>query len=563
MALSYVSGISDAPLSGDTIGRVLERRVDASGDRLGLVSRHQGIRLTWSELAAGATAVARGLLALGVEPGDRVGVWAPARVEWTQLQLGSAMVGAILVNINPAYLSGELSYALQKVAVRFLAAVPRFRDSDYLAMVNEVRRSCPALERVIAIGTDDTIGTDGPGGPGGTDGTVTVVGPDLTWQDMLDAGEGIDAAKVEARQVQCDCDDPINIQFTSGTTGRPKGATLTHHNVVNNGAILGRQLGYGEDDAVCIPVPLYHCFGMGIGNLGCMATGATIVYPAEAFDPLATLEALASERCTSIYGVPTMFIAMLGHPRFAEFDLSALRTGIMAGAPCPIEIMKRVVDEMHASEMTIAYGMTETAPASTLTRPSDPLEVRVSTVGSALPHTEIKIADPAGGGAVGRGERGEICTRGYLVMEGYWGDEEATRAAIVHGWMRTGDLGTMDDDGNVSVVGRLTDMVIRGGENIYPREIEELLFTHPSVESAQVVGVPDERFGEEVAAFVICVPGAEVTTDEIRAFCRERLARFKVPRYVFSVDEFPMTVTGKIQKFVLRQTAVSSLGLEQ
>jgi fatty-acyl-CoA synthase len=548
MELSYVSGISDAPLTGDTIGRLLERRVAESGDRLGLVSRHQGVRLTWAELGRRATSVARGLLAIGVEPGDRVGIWAPACVEWTELQLGSAMVGAVLVNINPAYLSGELSYALEKVGVRVLAAVGAFRGADYFAMVNEVRGACRSLERLIAIGTDGDIA-------GGWD-------TDVTWEGLLQAGEGIDVEKVQARERQCDCDDPINIQFTSGTTGRPKGATLTHHNVVNNGAIIGRQLGYTEADAVCIPVPLYHCFGMGIGNLGCISSGATIVYPAEAFDPSATLEALAEERCTSIYGVPTMFIAMLGHPRFAEFDLTSLRTGIMAGAPCPIEIMKRVVDEMHASQMTIAYGMTETSPASTLTRIDDPLDIRVSTVGSALPHTEIKIGDPADGSAVGRGQRGEICTRGYLVMSGYWGDDEATGEAIKNGWMRTGDLGTMDDDGHISVVGRLTDMVIRGGENIYPREIEELLFTHASVESVQVVGVPDERFGEELAAFVVAAPGAVVSDDEIRAFCRERLARFKVPRYVFVVDEFPMTVTGKIQKFVLRRQAVTALGLE-
>ena len=548
MELSYVSGISDAPLSGETIGRLLRRRVEASGDRLALVSRHQGLRLTWSELADRATAVARGLIALGVEPGDRVGIWSPARSEWTELQLGSAMVGAVLVNINPAYLSGELSYALSKVGVRVLAAVAGFRDADYFAMVKDVRGACPSLERVIAIGTDGPV-------VGGVD-------SDMTWRELLDAGEGVDVGEVEAREERCDCDDPINIQFTSGTTGRPKGATLTHHNVVNNGAIIGRQLRYTEDDAVCIPVPLYHCFGMGIGNLGCMASGATIVYPAEAFDPLATLEALAEERCTSIYGVPTMFIAMLGHPRFGEFDLSALRTGIMAGAPCPIEIMKRVVDEMHASAMTIAYGMTETAPASTLTRIDDPLEVRVSTVGSALPHTEIKIADAGNGEVVARGETGEICARGYLVMSGYWGDTDATDAAVVDGWMHTGDLGTMDADGNVSVVGRLTDMVIRGGENIYPREIEELLFTHPGVASAQVVGIPDERFGEELAAFLIAAPGHEVDAEEIRDFCRQRLARFKVPRHVFTVEEFPMTVTGKIQKFVLRRQAVTALDLE-
>jgi len=548
MQLSYDSGISDAPLSGDTIGRALERRVAESGERLALVSRHQGLRLTWSELAERATLVARGLLALGLEPGDRVGIWAPARVEWTELQLGSAMVGAILVNINPAYRSGELSYALSKAGVRFLAAVAGFRDVDYFAMLKDVRRTCPSLEQVIAIGTDGDIGTG--------------VDSDLTWLELLDAAASIDVEQVEAHERRCDSDDPINIQFTSGTTGSPKGATLTHHNVVNNSAILGRQLGYTEADAVCIPVPLYHCFGMGIGNLGCLSTGATIVYPAEAFDPVATLEAIAEERCTSIYGVPTMFIAMLGHPRFHEFDLTSLRTGIMAGAPCPIEIMRRVVDEMHASEMTIAYGMTETSPVSTLTRIDDPIAIRTSTVGSALPHTEIKIADPTTLAPVGRGEQGEICTRGYLVMAGYWDDDEATREAIVHGWMRTGDLGTMDAVGNINVVGRLKDMVIRGGENIYPREIEEVLFGHPAVESVQIVGVPDQRLGEELAAFVIVVPGTEVTADEIRDFCRERLARFKVPRYVLVVDGFPMTVTGKIQKFVLRQQAVTTLGLE-
>ncbi|HEY7947439.1 MAG TPA: AMP-binding protein [Acidimicrobiales bacterium] len=549
MQLSYVSGISDAPLSGDTIGRMLERRAALSGDALGLVSRHQGLRLSWSELAARAARVARGLLALGVEPSDRVGIWAPACSEWTELQLGSAMVGAILVNINPAYLSAELSYAVGKVGVRLLAAVPGFRDADYFAMLKDVRGTCPSLERVIAIATDGPV----PGAEAA----------DLTWSDMLDAGDSIDPADVAARERRCDPDDPVNIQFTSGTTGNPKGATLTHHNVVNNAAILGHQLGYTKADAVCIPVPLYHCFGMGIGNLGCLATGATIVYPAEAFDPLATLEALAEERCTSIYGVPTMFIAMLGHPRFAEFDLTALRTGIMAGAPCPIEVMKRVVDEMHVADLTIAYGMTETAPASTLTRIDDSLEIRTTTVGSALPHTEVKIAHPDSGAVVGRGERGEICARGYLVMAGYWGDDQATARAVVNGWMHTGDLGTMDADGNVSVVGRLTDMVIRGGENIYPREIEELLFTHPAVESAQVVGIPDERLGEELAAFIIAAPGAEVSADEIRSFCRERLARFKVPRHVFTVDAFPMTVTGKIQKFMLRRQAVETLGLGQ
>ncbi|HWD52436.1 MAG TPA: AMP-binding protein [Acidimicrobiales bacterium] len=545
--ISYECGIADVPLSSDTIGGALRQRVAASGGRLALVSRHQGLRLTWSDLAERSVVVARGLLALGVEPGDRVGIWAPTRVEWTDLQFGTAMVGAILVNINPAYRAGELSYAVSKSGVRIVAAVAGFRDADYFGMLQETRERCPSLERVVAIGTDETrTGGDS----------------DLTWAEMLEMAAGVSAGEVEARERKCGADDPINIQFTSGTTGSPKGATLTHRNVLNNGAIVGRQLGYTEDDAVCIPVPLYHCFGMGLGNLGCLATGATMIYPAEAFDPIDTLGAIAEERCTSIYGVPTMFIAMLSHPRFHEFDLTSLRTGIMAGAPCPIEIMRRVVDEMHASDMTIAYGMTETSPASTMTRIDDSLEVRTSTIGSALPHTEIKIADLTTLDPVVRGEKGEICTRGYLVMPGYWDDADATREAIVDGWMRTGDLGTMDAAGNVNVVGRLKDMVIRGGENIYPREIEEIIFTHPSVESVQVVGVPDERFGEELAAFVISVPGAELSAEEICDFCRRRLARFKVPRYVLAVDEFPMTVTGKIQKFVLRQQAVTALGLE-
>jgi fatty-acyl-CoA synthase len=545
--ISYESGIADTPLSGDTIGEALRQRVAASSNRLALVSRHQGLHLTWSDLAERSVVVARGLLALGVEPGDRVGIWAPTRVEWTELQFGSAMVGAILVNINPAYRAGELSYALSKSGVRILASVAGFRDADYFGMLQETRGRCPSLERVVAIGTDET---------------GTGVSSDLTWAEMLELAADVGAGEVEAREGNCDADDPINIQFTSGTTGSPKGATLTHRNVLNNGAIIGRQLGYSEDDAVCIPVPLYHCFGMGIGNLGCLSSGATMVYPAEAFDPIETLGAIAEECCTSIYGVPTMFIAMLSHPRFREFDLTSLRTGIMAGAPCPIEIMRRVVDEMHASDMTIAYGMTETSPASTMTRIDDSLEVRTSTIGSALPHTEIKIADITTLDPVERGEKGEICTRGYLVMPGYWDDDDATREAIVDGWMRTGDLGTMDAAGNVNVVGRLKDMVIRGGENIYPREIEEIIFTHPSVESVQVVGVPDERFGEELAAFVISVPGTELSPEEICDFCRQRLARFKVPRYVLAVDEFPMTVTGKIQKFVLRQQAVTALGLE-
>jgi fatty-acyl-CoA synthase len=543
---SYASGVAVEPLAGDTIGDRLAATTARVPDALALVSRHQGVRLTWRELAQRAEALALGLLAIDIDQGDRVGVWSPTCVEWTVLQLAAAQVGAILVNVNPAYRPGELSYALRQSGVRVLVSAPRFKTSEYLAMVEEVRPQLPALERVVVIGTERAPGAD-----------------DLLFDELVALGWGIGPDRLAERSRQLDADDPINIQYTSGTTGNPKGATLTHHNVLNNARSIAAVLGYTEADRVCIPVPLYHCFGMGIGSLGCLSSGAAMVYPAESFEADATLDAIADERCTSIYGVPTMFIAMLESPRFGGLDLASLRTGIMAGAPCPIEVMKRVVSEMHADEMTIAYGMTETSPVSTMTRRSDDLDRRTSTVGTALPHVEIKIVDPATGATVEPGAPGELCARGYLVMAGYWEDPEATRGAVdAAGWMHTGDLAVMDRDAYLNIVGRLKDMVIRGGENIYPREIEEVLFEHPAVASAQVVGVPDARFGEELMAWVALRDGEVATEEELRAFCRERLSHFKVPRYWKLVAEFPMTVTGKVQKFKMRDVAIEELGLQ-
>jgi fatty-acyl-CoA synthase len=543
---AYAAGPATRPLAGDTIGRALARTAEAAPDALALVSRHQDVHLTYGELAAQVADVARGLLALGIARGDRVGIWSPTNLEWTLLQFASARVGAILVNVNPAYRVSELAYAVRHSGIRLLVAAEAFRDADYLAMVAEVRGELPALERVVTIGARRA---DGPG--------------DLLWSELVEGGGRVAADDVAARERTLDPDDPINIQYTSGTTGNPKGATLTHHNILNNAIDIAHVLGYTSDDKVCIPVPLYHCFGMGIGNLGCVTAGATMVYPAEAFDPLATLAAIAEERCTSIYGVPTMFIAMLEHPEFRSFDLSSLRTGIMAGAPCPIEVMKRAMDEMHVQEVTIAYGMTETSPVSFMTRRADSIDRRVSTVGTVMPGVEAKLVDSETGAAVARGETGEVCTRGYVVMRGYWDNAEATAEAIDEaGWMHTGDLGQMDGEGYLNIVGRSKDMVIRGGENIYPREIEELLFGHPAVASAQVIGVPDVRMGEELMAWVVLREGAALETEELRDWCRERVARFKVPRYVKFTDAFPMTVTGKIQKFKMRETAVEELGLQ-
>lgn len=540
--ISYASGTSERPLAGLTIGQALRRRAAADPDGLALVSRHQGVRLTWSELLGRAELVGRALLGAGIQPGDRVGIWSATRAEWTELQLGSALAGAILVNINPSYRASELEYALNKVGIRLLVTAESFRDADYLAMLSAVRPRSPSIERLVTLGPR----AEGPA--------------ELTWDELLGA-PAVSTERLWEREAGLDPDDAVNIQFTSGTTGAPKGATLTHHNIVNNADIIAGVLGYTSADRVCIPVPLYHCFGMGIGNLGCLMSGAAMVYPAEAFEAGATLATIAEERCSSIYGVPTMFISMLEHPGFASFDLSSLRTGVMAGAPCPIELMRRVISEMHAEQITIAYGMTETSPVSTMTRRDDDLERRTTTVGRALPHTEVKIVDPETGLPVPVGSTSELCSRGYLVTPGYWEDEEATRQAVRRGWMHTGDLAVMDERGYFNIVGRLTDMVIRGGENIYPREVEEVLFQHPAVASVQVVGVPDERLGEELAAFVVLKSGTGAEPEELRRFCRERLARFKVPRHICFIEEFPMTVTGKIQKFRLREEAIERLNL--
>jgi fatty-acyl-CoA synthase len=536
-AASYAHGVSAVPLLGETIGANLERTAARVPDSDALVSCHQGARFSWAELNGAVDRLALGLLGLGLAKGDRLGVWSPNRYEWTLVQYATAKLGVILVNVNPAYRTSELEYALRQSGCRVLVSAPEFKGSDYAAMVDDVRDGLPALENVVFFDSPE-------------------------WDELAAGDRGADEAELRARMDGLDFDDPINIQYTSGTTGSPKGATLTHHNILNNALLQSDILGYTEADRVCIPVPLYHCFGMVLGNLACSLRGSCMVYPEAAFDPLATLEGVAAERCTSLYGVPTMFIAELEHPRFAEFDLSSLRTGIMAGSPCPVEVMQRVGSQMGIEEMTIAFGMTETSPASTMVRRDDTLEHRCGTVGQAMPHTEIKIVDPGRGRTVARGESGEFCTRGYLVMRGYWDDPERTAEAIDSaGWMHTGDLATLDEDGYVRIVGRIKDMIIRGGENVYPREIEEFLYAHPAVADVQVVGVPDERYGEEIMAWVIPREGATVDEDEVRDFCRGKIAHYKIPRYVASCTEFPMTVTGKIQKHKLREQAIEQLGL--
>ena len=543
---SYVSGAAETPLLGDTVGDALSRTVALHPDNEALVSLHQGLRYSYAEFAAEVERVALGLLALGIAKGDRVGIWAPNCAEWAILQFASARVGAILVNINPAYRPAEFEFAMAHSNVRLLVMAASFKASDYLEMLSSVRGSLPGLERVATI--------DG----------ARASAADLVWPELGAAASGATVDQLVARERALDADDPINIQYTSGTTGRPKGATLTHHNIVNNAYAMAGVLGYTDVDRVCIPVPLYHCFGMGVGNLGCVTTGSTMVYPAAAFEPIATMQAVQDERCTSLYGVPTMWIAQLEHPRFREFDLTSLRTGLMGGSPCPVEVMKRAVDDMHAREVCIVYGMTETAPISFITRRDDDLERRVSTVGRVMPGVESKIIDPLSGATVPRGTPGEVCTRGYVVMRGYWDNPEATAAAVDEGgWMHTGDLGVIDGEGYLNIVGRINDMVIRGGENIYPREIEEVLFQHPAVGSVQVIGVPDARMGEELMAWVMLREGATATDDELREFCRARLAHFKVPRYWRFVDDFPMTVTGKIQKFRMREIAIDLLDLHE
>jgi fatty-acyl-CoA synthase len=536
---SYASGISEVPLLGDTIGDNFDRTVAAFGDRDALVDRTAGRRWTYRELAAEVNALALGLVAQGIGKGDRVGIWSPNRAEWTFLQYATAKIGAILVNINPAYRSHELEYVLNQAGIRLLVASDAFKTSDYPAMVDEVREKCAALEHVVILGGD-------------------------SWQTLMDAGRQGDPAQLTHLQAGLSADDPINIQYTSGTTGFPKGATLSHHNILNNGFFVGELCNYTERDKVCIPVPFYHCFGMVMGNLACTSHGACMVIPAPAFDPRATLEAVAAEQCTSLYGVPTMFIAELNHPDFANFDLSSLRTGIMAGSPCPVEVMKQVIDRMGMSEVSICYGMTETSPVSTQTRSDDSIERRVSTVGRVGPHLEVKVVDPETGLTVPRGEPGELCTRGYSVMLGYWEQPDKTAEAIdAARWMHTGDLAVMDTDGYVNITGRIKDMVIRGGENLYPREIEEFLYTHPDILDAQVIGVPDEKYGEELMAWVRMREGASpLTAEKVREFCEGKLARYKIPRYVHVVEEFPMTVTGKVRKVEMREKSISLLGLE-
>ncbi len=537
-ALSYVHGASEAPLLGETIGENLRRTVTRAGDAEALVVRHQGYRASYRELWKQTGRVARGLLARGVQKGDRVGIWSPNRYEWVIVQYATARIGAILVNINPAYRAAELAHALNQSGTRVLLLARSFRATDYVALLEEVRPRCPRLEQSLVL--------------------------EECWDALLEEGDGVPEPRLAEREAGLQFDDAINIQYTSGTTGLPKGATLSHHNVLNNGYFIGAALRYSERDRVCIPVPFYHCFGMVLGNLACTTHGACMVVPGEAYDPVAVLETVQAERCTSLYGVPTMFIGELDHPRFPEFDLSSLRTGIMAGSPCPIEVMKKVQSAMHMDEVTICYGMTETSPVSTQSRIDDPLDRRVSTVGRVHPHLELKVVEPESGATVARGTPGELCTRGYSVMLGYWNDPAATEASIDEaGWMHTGDLATMDDEGYVKIVGRIKDIIIRGGENVYPREVEEFLYTHPDVCDVQVIGVPSEKYGEEVMAWVKPREGRTVSGEQLAEFCRGQIATYKIPRYWKLTDAFPMTVTGKIQKFKMREVSIEELGLQR
>ena len=541
---SYVHGASPVALLGETIGQNLDRTAARVPDNDALVSAHQGLRMTYAEFHAAVEEVARGLLALGIEPGERVGIWSPNNAEWVTLQYATAKVGAILVNINPAYRTSELAYALGQSGVSTLVLAPRFRAADYLDMLGQVAGDLPALHRQVVLGPDTPPGA-------------------MSWDELRSGAGRVPADRLREREALLQFDNPINVQYTSGTTGFPKGATLSHHNILNNGFFIGEGCAYTEADRVCIPVPLYHCFGMVLGNLACTTHGAAMVYPAEAFEPEATLAAVQAERCTSLYGVPTMFIAELEHPRFGDYDLSSLRTGIMAGSPCPVEVMKKVQADMHMDEVTICYGMTETSPVSFQTGTGDPVDKRVATVGKIHPHVEVKVVDPDSGRVVPRGTTGELCTRGYVVMLGYWENPEATAEAIDRaGWMHTGDLATLDGDGYANIVGRIKDMVIRGGENVYPREVEEFLYQHPAVSDVQVIGVPDVKYGEELCAWVRLREGRQATGEELREWCRGRIASFKIPRYWRFVDEFPMTVTGKVQKFKMRETSVTELGLE-
>ena len=540
MSLSYSHGASGTELLGETIGANLRRAAARYPEAEVMVDAPSGRRWTYAQFDAETDVLARGLIAGGLVAGDRVGIWAPNCAEWVHLQYATAKAGIILVNINPAYRSHELGFALRQSGVRTLVSAESFKTSDYRAMVDEVAADLPALENVVYLGSP-------------------------AWDALFAAGQAHADGETDPlaeREASLSFDDPINIQYTSGTTGFPKGATLSHHNILNNAYFIGAGCGYTEHDRVCIPVPFYHCFGMVLGNLAAATHGACIVIPAPGFDPALTLRTVQAERCTSLYGVPTMFIAELALPDFADYDLSTLRTGIMAGSPCPVEVMKRVVSEMNMTEVTICYGMTETSPVSTQTTADDDMERRVSTVGRVHPHVEVKVTDPQTGQVLPRGTPGELCTRGYSVMLGYWDEPAKTAEAIdAARWMHTGDLAVMDEAGYLNIVGRIKDMVIRGGENVYPREVEEFLYGHPAIEDVQVIGVPDARYGEELCAWVKPRPGADLTDEDVRLYCRGKIAHFKIPRYIRFSTEFPMTVTGKVQKFKMRETSIAELGL--
>ena len=561
-AASHARGTTDTPLIEQTIGAFFDAMVERFPEREALVVVHQGRRYSYRQLQQASRQLGSALLKLGLAPGDRVGIWSHNNAEWVLMQLATAMTGLVLVNINPAYRTAEVEYALNKVGCQALVVMPRFKTSDYLGMLRELApewahaktggplqsATLPHLKHAIWI---DVAG-EGAEEPGFQ-----------RFSDLMQTGDAADPRLAQTARLLHNT-DAINIQFTSGTTGFPKGATLTHRNILNNGFFIGEAMRLTEADRLCIPVPLYHCFGMVLGNLAVLTHGGCIVYPNDAFEPLSVLQTVQAEKCTGLHGVPTMFIAELDHPRFAEFDLSTLRTGIMAGSPCPIEVMKRVQRDMHMDEVTIAYGMTETSPVSCQSSTDTPLDKRVATVGLVQPHLEVKIVDPESGALVPRGATGELCTKGYSVMQGYWDDPARTAEAIdAEGFMHTGDLATMDDEGYVNIVGRSKDMVIRGGENVYPREIEEFLYRHPKVQDVQVVGVPDQRFGEELCAWIVVKPGQQLDEDEVRAFCKGRIAHYKVPRYIRFVAEFPMTVTGKIQKFRIRDAMKEELGISE
>lgn len=553
---SLVRGSDTPPLLEDTMGRLLDRIAASHPEQPALVVGAQDVRMNYRQFHDEVERVAAGLLALGMAPGERIGIWSPNRAEWVLLQFAAPKAGLVLVNINPAYRVHELEFVLNKVACRALVLPRHFKTSHYLELLGELAPELaqsapgtlhaarlPELREVILLDEVPAPGT-------------------RTWRQLGALADAAALARLQAVEATLSAEDPVNIQFTSGTTGAPKGATLTHRNIVNNGYFVGEAMRLTEQDRLCIPVPFYHCFGMVLGNLACLTHGACMVIPGEGFDPLATLETVQEERCTGLHGVPTMFIAELEHPRFGEFDLSSLRTGIMAGSPCPVEVMRRVVKEMHMSEVTIAYGMTETSPVSFQTVPDDPLERRVDSVGRIHPHLEAKVVD-ADGRIVPRGEPGELCVRGYSVMRGYWGEPERTGEVLDgEGWMHTGDLATIDEDGYCRIVGRLKDMIIRGGENVYPREIEEFLYTHPKVQDVQVLGVPDPKFGEQVCAWVRLREGVQATEAEIQDYCRRNLAYFKVPQYVRFVESFPMTVTGKVQKYLIREAMMEELGAQ-